>query len=61
MRIVLAIAPVLLARLVLAACGDAAAPLAPGAGDRDGSGTVTLDVDATVEVSPRRINAAAYS
>lgn len=61
MRIVLGIAPVLLARLVLGACGDATAPLAPGAGDRDGSGTGTLDVEAAVEVSPRRINAAANS
>ena len=61
MRIVVGIAPVLLVRLVLGACGDATAPLAPGAGDRDGSGTGTLDVEANVEVSSSKINAAANS
>jgi hypothetical protein len=58
-RIVLAIAPVLLVRLVLGACSDATAPLAPGAGDGEGSGTGTLDVEARIEASSRKINAAA--
>src|SRR5437667_151759 len=61
MRTVLGIAPVLLARLALGACGEATAPFAPGAGDREGSGTGTLAVDAEARASSNKLNAPARS